>query len=53
MDLEEAMYAGHDVTRGEAIAEAKRHGMEAVDLDNELGEHKTYSARSILEWLGY
>lgn len=53
MDLEEAMHAGHDVTRGEAIAEAKRHGMEPVDLDNELGDHATYQARAVLEWLGY
>lgn len=55
MSLEDAMSedAALVVTRDEAIDEVKRHSLDAVDLFNELGDHATYKARAIMEWLGY
>lgn len=53
MSVEDAMHAGRPVSRADAIAEASKHDYEEVDLINELGDHDTYSARALLEWLGY
>jgi hypothetical protein len=53
MNLEEALHGDHDVTRKEAIKEAKQHGFEEVDLVNELGDKDEYTARAVMEWLGY
>jgi methyl coenzyme M reductase subunit C len=55
MSLEDAMSvdAALVVTRDEAIEEVKRHQLDTVDLINELGDHPTYKARAVMEWLGY
>lgn len=53
MTFEDAMHGDFDVTKAEAMAEVKRHQLDAFDLFNELGDHDTYKARAVLEWLGY
>lgn len=53
MSFEDAMDADLDVTKTEAMEEVKRHKLDAFDLFNELGDHETYKARAVLEWLGY
>jgi hypothetical protein len=53
MSLEEAMDGGHTVTKAEAMEEVRRHKLEMVDLVNELGDKDEYTARAVMEWLGY
>lgn len=42
-----------EVTKAEAIAEYERHGLTAADLEIDLGDCETYSARDVVEALGY
>jgi len=42
------------ITKARAIQELKNHGV--VDIQeffDDMGEHSTYSAQAVLEWLGY
>lgn len=42
------------ITKARAIQELKKHGV--IDLQeflDDMGDHSTYSAQAVLEWLGY
>jgi intein-encoded DNA endonuclease-like protein len=45
---------GLQISRERALLELKLHNCEDIKLFyQELGKHKTYSAQSVLIWLGY
>lgn len=45
---------GVTITRARAVVELATHGLRLdADFISELGDHKSYSARSVLEFLGY
>jgi hypothetical protein len=41
------------VTREEARREVERHGESWEEFVAENGDHKTYSGRIVLDWLGW
>lgn len=51
MDFETAQQA--IITKAQAIAEIKRHGVDPVDFFNEVGTKTHYKGSDVLWWLGY
>ena len=41
------------VTKGEAIAEIKAHGLDPADFFEEVGKKDEYLGIDVLSWLGY
>jgi hypothetical protein len=41
------------VTKGEAIAEIKAHGLDPADFFEEIGKKDEYLGIDVLSWLGY
>jgi hypothetical protein len=41
------------VTKGEAIAEIKAHGLDPADFFEEIGKKGEYLGIDVLSWLGY
>tara|TARA_Y100000114_G_scaffold93271_1_gene86694 strand:- start:712 stop:873 length:162 start_codon:yes stop_codon:yes gene_type:complete len=41
------------VTKAEAVAEIKEHGLNPFDFFREIGEHDEYEGETVLTWLGY
>ena len=45
---------GHEVTRAQALAELRAHGIDDPrEFLAEVGDFETYLATSVLDWLGY
>ena len=53
MDFETAMDEATRVSRAEALAEVKRHGLTGAEFITDLGLADTYASKAVLEWLGY
>ena len=53
MSLTEAMDDGLQVSKLEAIAEYRKHGLDGRDLFADLGERPEYQASDVLIALGY
>jgi hypothetical protein len=51
MQLEDALEC--TVTRKEAIAEIKKHGVPIEDFFDEVGDREEYHGSDVLYWLGY
>ena len=51
MNYDEAIHA--TVTRAEAIAEIKQHGVSVQEFFNEVGDRSEYLGADVLDWLGY
>lgn len=51
MNYDEAIHA--TVTRAEAIAEIKEHGLPVEEFLNEVGDRCEYLGSDVLGWLGY
>lgn len=45
--------AGLVITRERAAKECQKHGISAFEMFADLGDHPTYVASAVLEWLGY
>lgn len=41
------------VSRAEAIAEIKRHGIDPAEFLSEIGDYPEYAGADVLAWLGY
>ena len=52
MDYYESAKGIH-ISLERAILECDRHGVDSEQMLADLGEHKTYLATDVLEWLGY
>jgi len=53
MQLEDALECTYIVTRKEAIAEIKKHGVPIEDFFDEVGDREEYHGSDVLYWLGY
>jgi hypothetical protein len=51
MTYDEAIEA--TVTKREALAEVKAHGIDPEDFLEDMGNHDTYAGSDVLAWLGY
>jgi len=51
VSYDEAIHA--TVTRAEAIAEIKEHGLPVEEFFNEVGDRAEYLGSDVLGWLGY
>jgi hypothetical protein len=51
MQLEDALEC--TVTRKEAIAEIKKHGVPIEEFFDEVGDRPEYQGSDVLHWLGY
>lgn len=44
---------GLTITQNRALVEVLDHGVDIWEFLTELGDHETYSAQSVLRWLGH
>ena len=44
---------GVTITKQRAIQECKRHGVNASEMFEDIGEREEYDAQEVLDWLGY
>jgi hypothetical protein len=51
MTYEEALVI--NVTKSEALAEIRKHGIDPNEFLEEMGDHDTYAGADVLAWLGY
>jgi hypothetical protein len=53
MTYDEAISEDPIITRKEAQLECQKHSVPFVELVVELGDRPEYSAKDVLQWLGY
>ena len=41
------------VTKAEALAEIRKHGIDPDEFLEEMGDHEDYAGADVLAWLGY
>lgn len=51
MTYEEAIEA--TVTKAEALAEIRKHGINPIEFLEEMGDYEEYDGGDVLSWLGY
>ena len=44
---------GIDISRKRALAEVRKHGVDANEFFTDCGDKETYQAQTVLGWLGY
>lgn len=44
---------GQTITLARAVRECEDHGADPAEMIAEIGEHATYDAATVLDWLGY
>jgi hypothetical protein len=51
MTYEEALVI--NVTKSEALAEIRKHGIDPKEFLEEMGDREDYAGADVLAWLGY
>lgn len=44
---------GVTITKERALKEVRDHGCDTQEFFEDMGEHDTYNAQKVLDWLGY
>jgi hypothetical protein len=44
---------GVEISKKRALIELRKHGIDFEEFFRDLGDHETYDAQAVLEWLGY